>query len=160
MNRVRALAFASACMAASLTAQPYDLVLAGGRVMDPESGLDGVRNIGVRGNRIAAVSSSPLRGKDIIDAHGLVVAPGFIDLHSHGQTPENYRLKAFDGVTTALEMEMGTAGVPEWYAARDGKALINFGASVGLPPACMKVMHDSGTFVPRDAALTRRPSAD
>ena len=155
-----ALLFGLAWMAAALTAQPFDLVLTGGRVMDPESGLDGIRNIGVRGNHVAAVSTSPLSGKEVIDARGLVVAPGFIDLHSHGQTPENYRLKAYDGVTTALEMEMGTAAVPEWYAARQGKAAINFGASSGLPPACMKVMHDSGTFVPQDQALKRRPTAE
>ena len=76
-----------------LFAQQYDLVITGGRVMDPETNLDAVRNIGVTGNRIAAISTSPLRGRETIDAKGLVVAPGFIDLHSHGQTPENYRLK-------------------------------------------------------------------
>src|SRR5689334_4521622 len=133
-------------VAASLPAQQYDLVLSGGRVMDPASGLDGIRNIGINGNRIAVVTSSALAGRESIDATGLVVAPGFIDLHSHGQTPENYRLKAFDGVTTALEMEIGAASIPEWYGAREGKAAINFGAAAGLPPACMIVMHDSGSF--------------
>ena len=72
------------------------------------------------------------------------MAPGFIDLHSHGQTPENYRFKAMDGVTTALELEVGVSPVPAWYAAREGKALINFGASSGHLPARMAVMHDSG----------------
>ena len=109
-----------------LFAQQYDLVLSGGRVMDPETNLDAIRNIGVTGNRIAAISTAPLRGRDVIDAKGLVVAPGFIDLHSHGQTPENYRLKAYDGVTTALELEIGVAPIPAWYASREGKALINF----------------------------------
>jgi N-acyl-D-aspartate/D-glutamate deacylase len=73
----------------------------------------------------------PLHGRTVLDAAGLVVAPGFIDLHSHGQTPENYRFKAMDGVTTALEMEVGVSPVPAWYAAREGKALVNFGASSG-----------------------------
>jgi N-acyl-D-glutamate deacylase len=88
-----------------LGAQTYDVVLRNGRVLDPESGLDGVRNVGVTGKKIAALSSRPLRGKVEVDATGLVIAPGFIDLHSHGQTPENYRYKAIDGVTTALELE-------------------------------------------------------
>ena len=54
---------------------------------------------------------------------------GFIDLHSHGQTPENYGFKARDGVTTALELEVGVNPVSAWYAAREGRALINFGVS-------------------------------
>ncbi len=83
-------------------------------------------------------------------------APGFIDIHSHGQTPENYRFKARDGVTTALEMEVGVNPVAAWYAEREGKALINFGATSGHIPARMAVMHDTGTFLPRDAAVTGR----
>src|SRR5436305_7110604 len=85
-----------------LQAQDFDIVIANGRVMDPATNLDAVRNIGVRAGKIAAVSETPLRGRTSIDAKGLVVAPGFIDLHSHGQTPENYRFKARGGVTTAL----------------------------------------------------------
>ncbi len=132
--------------------QQYDLVLANGRVMDPASGLDGVRNVGIRAGKIAAVSTAPLTGRSTIDVTGLVVAPGFIDLHSHGQTPENYRFKARDGVTTALEMEVGVSPVAPWYAEREGKALINYGASAGHIPARMAVLHDSGTFLPRDKA--------
>ena len=75
-------------MAAGMAGQTYDLVLAGGRVMDPESGLDGVRNIGVSGNRIAIVTDSPLNGKEVIDARGLVVAPGFIDLIPTARRPK------------------------------------------------------------------------
>lgn len=138
-----------------LRAQVYDTVLANGRVMDPESGLDAVRNIGIQGNRIAALTNSPLRGRIVVDARGLVVAPGFVDLHSHGQDDENYRYKAHDGVTTALELEIGVSPVAEWYQARQGKALINFGASSGHVPARMAVMHDTGDFLPRDAAAHR-----
>jgi N-acyl-D-aspartate/D-glutamate deacylase len=145
---------------ALLFAQSYDLVLSGGRVMDPETNLDGIRNIGVTGGRIAAISESPLTGREVIDVNGLVVAPGFIDLHSHGQTSENYRLKAYDGVTTALELEIGVSPVPAWYAAREGKAAINFGASSGFVPATMAVMRDSGGLLPRDEAVNRRPTPD
>jgi N-acyl-D-aspartate/D-glutamate deacylase len=138
-----------------LAAQTYDIVLQRGRVMDPESGLDAVRSVGITGNKIAAVSERPLRGKVEVDASGLVIAPGFIDLHQHSQTPEAYGFKAMDGVTTALEMEVGVFGVSEWYAAREGKSLINYGASSGHIPARMEVMHDSGTLLPRDAAMNR-----
>lgn len=154
------IAFAIACGAMLLSScalsaqdQPtYDVVILNGRVMDPESGLDAVRNVGIRGGKVAAVSTDLLKGKMSIDATGLVVSPGFIDLHSHGQDAENYRLKAMDGVTTALELEVGVWPVREWYAAREGKALINFGASVGHIPARIHEMHDSGIFLPRDKA--------
>jgi len=146
--------------ASSLAAQTYDVVLSGGRVMDPESGLDGVRNIGIRGRRIAAVSEAALQGGTVVDVKGLVVAPGFIDLHSHGQDDENYRFKARDGVTTALEMEVGVSPVKRWYTEREGTALVNFGATVGHIPARMAVMHDTGDFLPRDAAAHRRATTE
>jgi N-acyl-D-aspartate/D-glutamate deacylase len=136
-------------------AQEFDVVIANGRVMDPASGLDAVRHVGIRGGKIAAISTEALHGRTVLEARGLVVAPGFIDLHSHGQTPENYRFKAMDGVTTALEMEVGVSPVPPWYAAREGKALINFGATSGHLPARMAVMHDSGLLLPRDKAVER-----
>src|SRR5688500_16438625 len=90
-------------------AQPdanFDMVLANGRVMDPESNLAAVRYVGIRGGKIAAISTRPLRGRTVVDVKGLVVAPGFIDLHAHGQNDENNRYQARDGVTTALEMEV------------------------------------------------------
>jgi N-acyl-D-aspartate/D-glutamate deacylase len=139
-------------MAAAAFGQEYDVVLAHGRVLDPASGLDAVRYVGIRGAKIAAISETPLHGRTVLDVAGLVVAPGFIDLHSHGQTPENYRFKARDGVTTALELEVGVSPVPEWYRAREGQALINFGATSGHIPARMAVMHDSGTLLPHDTA--------
>jgi dihydroorotase len=123
--------------------------------MDPASGLDAVRQIGIRGGKIAAVSLEPLQGRTVLDATGLVVVPGFIDLHSHGQTPENYRFKAMDGVTTALEMEWGVSPLSTWYAARESKAAINFGASSGHLQARMAVMHDTGILLPRDQAVER-----
>ncbi|MBV8553332.1 MAG: amidohydrolase family protein [Acidobacteriaceae bacterium] len=147
-------------LAAPLLAQQYDLVINNGRLIDPASNTDAIRSVGIRGTKIAQVAAHPLEGKTVIDAHGLVVSPGFIDLHSHGQTPENYAFKARDGVTTALEMEVGVWPVPQWYAAREGKALVNFGASSGYLPALMAVMHDSGTLLPRDAAVNRAPTAE
>jgi N-acyl-D-aspartate/D-glutamate deacylase len=143
-----------------LHAQTYDIVLANGRVMNPADNLDAVRNVGINGDRIAAISNRTLSGKVVVNVKGLVVAPGFIDLHQHGQTPENYGFKARDGVTTALEMEAGVSPVPTWYLERQGKALINFGATVGHIPARMAVMHDTGKLLPRDAAASRYPTED
>ena len=141
-------------------AQEFDVVIRNGRIMDPASGVDGVRQLGIRDGKIAAISEQALQGRSVIDASGLVVAPGFIDLHSHGQTPENYRFKAMDGVTTALELEVGVSPVAPWYAAREGKSLINFGASSGHLPARMAVMHDTGRLLPRDEAVTRAATPD
>jgi N-acyl-D-aspartate/D-glutamate deacylase len=137
-------------------AETYDVVIANGRVMDPESGLDAVRNVGIRGGKIATISAELLQGKQTIDAKGLVVAPGFIDLHEHGQEPRNYEFQAHDGVTTSLELEAGTADVDQWYARREGKSLINFGVSVGHIPVRMKVMKDAGTFLPVGDAAHRQ----
>jgi N-acyl-D-aspartate/D-glutamate deacylase len=138
----------------------YDAVIANGRVMDPESGLNAIRNIGIIAGKIRAISEAPLAGKTEFDATGLVVAPGFIDLHEHGQTPEKYRYQARDGVTTSLELEVGTDDVDRWYAERQGKALINFGVSIGHIPVRMKVMHDPGSFLPRGDAAHREATSE
>ena len=132
-----------------------DVVIAGGRVMDPESGLDAIRNVGVRGGKIVDISEQPLQSKQTINAHGLVVAPGFIDLHEHGQEPRNYEFQAHDGVTTSLELEAGTADVVAWYANRQGHSLINYGVSVGHIPVRIAVMHDPGSFLPVGDAAHR-----
>jgi N-acyl-D-aspartate/D-glutamate deacylase len=140
---------------------PLDLVILNGRVMDPESGLDAVRNLGIRGGRIAALSAEPLHGRTSIDASGLVVAPGFIDLHAHGQDAENYALRAADGVTAALELEIGTGDVDRFYAERAGRAPIHFGASVGHVPVRMAVMGDPPAFLPpATARAATQPATD
>jgi N-acyl-D-aspartate/D-glutamate deacylase len=147
--------------ALSLSAQqPFDLVINNGHVLDPASNLDGIRHIGVRGGKIAEISPIPLTARKVIDASGLMVAPGFIDLHSHGQSAEAYRFKARDGVTTALEMEVGVNPVAAWYRERQGKALIHYGATSGDIPARIAVMHDSGTLLPRDKATARAATAE
>ncbi|MBI3477530.1 MAG: amidohydrolase family protein [Acidobacteria bacterium] len=110
-------------------AQQYDLVLEGGRVLDPETGLDAVRNVGINNGKIARISTDALRGKRVVTASGLVVAPGFIDLHQHGQEIESQRVKAFDGVTTALELEIGVPNVAEFLKMKEGKSLIHYGSA-------------------------------
>ncbi len=131
VRQVAALAFACA---GSLAAQGgYDTVILGGRVIDPESGLDAVRNVGVIAGRVAAVSEEPLESARVVDATGLVVAPGFIDLHQHGQSLANYDAQVRDGITTALELEIGVEDIDAWYRDRQGKALVNYGASISHP---------------------------
>src|SRR5262249_3231820 len=110
-------------------AATYDLVIRGGRVMDPETGLDAVRDVGIRGDRIERLSEAPLAGRPVLEARGLVVAPGFIDLHQHHHDAESYALKAMDGVTTALELEIGAPDVARFLADHEGRSLIHFGTS-------------------------------
>ena len=126
----------------------YDRVILGGNVMDPESGLDAICNIGLLDGRIAIITTRAISGRDTVDAHGLVVAPGFIDLHDHGQTPETYRLRSLDGVTTTFELEVGAADVDAWYRERSAGELINYGVSIGHIKVRMSVMNDPGTFLP------------
>ena len=111
------------------TTPSYDLVLRGGRVIDPETGLDSVRDVGIRGDRITGISSEQMTGGRVIEAQGLVVAPGFIDLHQHQHETESYRLKALDGVTMALELETGVPDIGRFIDVRRGKTPIHFGAT-------------------------------
>ena len=129
-------------------AEPFDTVIANGRVMDPATELDAIRHIGITGGTIKSISKTPLKGKSVINAKGLVVAPGFVDLHQHGQTAEDYPYKAMDGVTTALELEVGAADVDLWYKLRKGKTPINFGVSIGHIPTRISVMGDRPAFLP------------
>jgi N-acyl-D-aspartate/D-glutamate deacylase len=139
----------------SAPVQTYDLVILNGRVIDPESKTDAVRNLGISNGKIQTISNNRLNGRNAIDARGLVVAPGFIDLHQHGQDEENFRFKAMDGVTSALELEVGTGDVDAWYAARTNKSLINYGVSAGHLAARMAAMKEPVTFLPTGEAARR-----
>jgi N-acyl-D-glutamate deacylase len=108
---------------------PNDIVLANGRVIDPETKLDAVRNVGIRDGKISAVSATTLRGRVVVDAKDLIVAPGFMDWHAHGQNTLSDRVQAFDGVTTALEFEAGMLPIGRWYELQAGKRVLNYGAS-------------------------------
>ena len=149
------IAFALLMPPVSSSQAAFDLVILNGRVIDPESRSDAIRNLGISNGAIKAISSNKLTGRRVIDALGLVVSPGFIDLHQHGQDEENYRLKAMDGVTTALELEVGTGDVDAWYAQRDQKSLINYGVSAGHLAARMAAMHEPATFLPTGDAARR-----
>ena len=108
----------------------YDIVIANGRVMDPESGLDAVRYVGIQDGKIAVLSEDEITGAEVLDAAGHVVSAGFIDLHRHGHSAENYRAQIHDGITSTLELELGVEDIPGFYAEREGKSVLNYGASI------------------------------
>jgi cytosine/adenosine deaminase-related metal-dependent hydrolase len=135
----------------------FDVVLAGGRVVDPETGLDQVGDVGVRDGSIATVSAAPLAGQVRLEAAGLVVAPGFVDLHSHAQTVPSLRMQALDGVTTALELEAGGYPLAAAYrAGADEGRPINYGFSASWIGARMTVLEQApldGGFAALAAAI-------
>ncbi len=83
----------------------YDRVISGGRVIDPESGFDAIADVGIDGKTITAISLAPLQSSGArIDATGMVVAPGFIDILSYNPNGYGEWFKIQDGVTTNLCM--------------------------------------------------------
>ncbi len=155
---LRSLAALVLAAGASACGPTYDVVIEGGRVMDPESGLDAVRNIGIVDGRVEVISGEPLEGARHIQAAGLVVAPGFVDLHRHGHSEQAYRLQVRDGVTTGLELEIGTADVEAWYASREGGQLVNYGVSMGHIGARAVAMGDRVTGL--GGVTTREPATE
>jgi len=135
------LTFSPCWLSAALAAE-FDVVISGGRVMNPENGLNAVMNVGISQGQILAISREPMQGATTIDATGLVVAPGFIDLHAHGQREFESRLQAQDGVTTQLEMEIGVYPVDAWYAGRAGTSPIHYGTTVSHVRTRQAVMID------------------
>jgi len=147
--------------ATSSFAERYDLVLDGGRILDPESGLDATRNVGVTNGKIARISAEPLAGERVLNAKGLVVAPGFIDLHQHGQDVDSGRVKVFDGVTTALEMEIGSPDVAAFLKSKQGQSLVNYGSSASHVAARALIFGaplPEGTLLPAAGPATDLPA--
>jgi N-acyl-D-aspartate/D-glutamate deacylase len=142
--------------------QSYDLVIQGGRVIDPETGLDAVRNVGISQGKIKKISAAALEGKRVIAAKGLIVAPGFIDLHQHDLDQESQRLKALDGVTTALEMEIGKPDVAAFLQSMEGHSLLNYGSTASHPAARSLAFGASipeGGLLPKSGAATDQPAS-
>jgi hypothetical protein len=129
--------------AAQTNGDPYDVVLRGGRVMDPESGLNAIRNVGIRDGTIAVLSAESLHGEVVLDAEGLVVAPGFIDLDTYARLA---RFQVTDGVTTMFDIRNGTAEVDAWYAEHHGKMPIHYGVGVGFREVRHQVMEPTEPY--------------
>ncbi|RLA42236.1 MAG: D-glutamate deacylase, partial [Gammaproteobacteria bacterium] len=133
--------FITALFSTLATAANYDVVILNGRVMDPETELDAVRNVGIKDGKIEKITKGDIKGKETIDAKGLVVSPGFIDSEQHSLSPWGVKVNLRDGVTTQMDFEVGAVNISEWYEAREGKLQANFGTVVGQEFARMRV-HD------------------
>jgi amidohydrolase family protein len=138
----------------------FPVVIRGGRVIDPGQGLDAFMDLAIDGTRVAAIGRN-LRGRIALDAAGCVVAPGFIDLHSHAQSVGTHRLQAFDGVTTTLELEAGARPVAAAYTrvGVEGRPL-NYGYSASWAAARIEVLvgHQSDRRAPTMLARLADPA--
>ena len=113
-------------------ASDYELVILNGRVMDPETQYDAVANVGINDGQIVTITQDMISGEEVVNATGHVVAPGFIDIHAHGQNIGDYRMQAMQGVTTMLELESGVLPISTWYEEQGQKQLpLNYGAAAG-----------------------------
>ena len=126
--------------------EQYDTVINNGRVMDPESGLDAVRNVGIKDGKIEIITDQPVQGSETIDATSHVVAPGFIDAHSHSANDAfGVKKGILDGRTTQMDLECGAWPVDVWYDRLEGRSQSNYGASVGHLPIRDVVFSDITT---------------
>jgi N-acyl-D-aspartate/D-glutamate deacylase len=130
----------SASNASFSEVEQYDVVIANGRVIDPETHLDARQHIGIRDGIIVAISEQPLKSEITIDATDLVVAPGFIDVHSHSPTVLGQHFNVLDGVTTQLDLEAGSFPVSFYGEHLRAGAAINYGSSVGHFAVRIKVL--------------------
>jgi cytosine/adenosine deaminase-related metal-dependent hydrolase len=119
----------------------WDIVLRGGRVIDPESGLDAVRDVAIAGDRVARIGTALPAGRQEIDVAGQVVTAGFIDMHSHVNDVGGLRLQAMDGATTVLELEAGVTPVAAAYAAAGARGRpVNYGFATSWALARMELL--------------------
>jgi N-acyl-D-aspartate/D-glutamate deacylase len=117
--------------AKTITSDVFDTVIEGGRVMDPETNFDDIANIGIRRGKITHISTERLKANRIIDARGLVVSPGFIDIHSHTPTRLGEHLSVLDGITTQLDLEAGSYPPTDYGYQYKAGAQLHYGSSVG-----------------------------
>ncbi|MBD2654960.1 hydrolase [Synechocystis sp. FACHB-383] len=147
LRRLMAIAFALSLLIGSrfvlpvFAKSPYDIVILNGRVMDPETNFDDIRNVGIKDGRIATITEDAISGQETIDATNHIVAPGFIDTHFHWTRPIGYKVALRDGVTTAMDLEAGVYGprVDEWYQMHQDHSQVNYGTASGHEFARSKV---------------------
>lgn len=108
----------------------YDLVILNGRVMDPETKLDALRNVGVKEGKIAIITEETITGNETIDASRHVVTAGFIDTHTHSSDKYVIKMAMMDGVTSGMDYELGGLNIGKWYEREAGKWPINYGQCV------------------------------
>lgn len=129
-SRLLGALLASAILPSPALAQDFDVVINSGRVMDPETNFDGVRNVGIRDGKILAITTEAIQGKETINATGHVVAPGFIEGHQHATDPFSRKVNLRDGLTTQMDFESGAGDIAKWYADAEGKTQSNYGMVV------------------------------
>lgn len=138
-------------IACSAGAQDYDLVILGGRVMDPETEFDAIRNVGIKDGVIVTITEKGISGADSVDASGLVVTAGFIDTHTHSSDKYVIKMAMMDGVTSGMDYELGALNVGAWYDREEGKWPINYGTCTSHELARMVVHDDLDLSTPVDA---------
>jgi dihydroorotase len=171
MNRRRFLskAAAGAAMLAGArrvfaSAANYDLVIKGGRVIDPLMRLDAVRDVAISGGRIAVVEANiAADAAETIDARGKIVAPGLIDIHSHcGRSGEGPGLVLRDGVTGWIDAgSQGADHIADTIAVaktgpQQGRVLINIGRAGILPEGDTMDINRADVDALRDAIARNR----
>ena len=134
--------FITAILGCTGPAAEYDVVILNGRVMDPETNFDAVRNVGIADGRIAAITEEDITGKRSIDAGGHVVTAGFIDTHTHSLDLFSVKLLMRDGVTSGMDLEVGAWPVGPWYDEKKDSWPINYGVTVSQEIVRMSV-HDA-----------------
>lgn len=123
-------------------AATYDLVIKGGRVIDPSMGLDAVRDIAISGGKIAAIEPSiAADATETIDARGKLVTAGLIDIHTHaGRSKEGPPMCLQDGVTAWVDAGTGGADNIDAVAAiarggpQIGRCLVNIARTGVIAP--------------------------
>ncbi|MHB1205707.1 MAG: amidohydrolase family protein [Rhodospirillaceae bacterium] len=168
MNRRRflgtAAAFAAAARVSGVRAAAYDLVIKGGHVIDPASGINAVRDVAIAGGKIAAVAAKiDAGGAQTVDAAGKYVIPGMIDLHSHaGGTKGGPAMNIADGVTGYVDA--GTQGADKIDAViaevkagpQRGRILINIARTGLLPGGELMDINNADVALARDAIAKHR----
>jgi hypothetical protein len=124
------VAIIATAVSPQIFAETYDVVINNGRVMDPETNFDGVRNVGIKDGKIVAITTDAIKGKETINAKGHVVAPGFIEGHQHATDPFSRKVNLRDGLTTQMDFEAGAGDIAKWYADHEGKTQSNYGMVV------------------------------
>ncbi|SHN64492.1 amidohydrolase/deacetylase family metallohydrolase [Bradyrhizobium erythrophlei] len=145
MNRRQFVGASAATFFASIPrafAATYDLIIKGGRVIDPSMGLDAVRDVAIVGGRIAAIDAT-IAGEatETIDARGKLVTAGLIDIHTHaGRSKEGPPMCLQDGVTGWVDAGTGGADNIDAVAAiargapQIGRCLVNIARTGVIAP--------------------------
>ena len=142
----------------------YDLIVKGGRVIDPSAKLNAIRDVAISGGKIAAINANiDADAAEVIDARGKLVVPGLIDIHTHaGRSNDGPPLCLADGVTGFIDAgSYGADRINETVAVakaarQQGRVLINIGRAGILPEGDTMDISRADTAAARDAIMRNR----